>query len=190
MWCFYYRYVEKVEGKCCEVCGRKISDGAFACERCNACLHKSCYSCDFSLDVVCASSATAELTSDQKPLRSKDGKKKAIHHYSHGHELSFFKYRRMRNEDYDCFWCEKHLSGLCYGCVSCKFYLHPACSNKIPRRLAHPFHPGHPLRLSSVDGEMNYNACKRHVLVILSWGICARSAASALIWTVLNSCPH
>ncbi|KAK8623647.1 hypothetical protein V6N13_065013 [Hibiscus sabdariffa] len=199
-----YRYVEKVEGKCCEECGGKISDDAFACQYCDACLHRSCVvkkprrlsheithplhlqhrlqlkwnfgdficdkclyisviyryncsSCDFNLDPACAFSANDDL----EPLSFKVGKKKTILHYSHSHKLSFFKYRKIHHKDYDCFWCEKHLSGVCYGCFdrSCRFYLHQVCSDKIPRTFSHPFHPGHPLPLSYVKGICN--ACKK-----------------------------
>ncbi|KAK8272192.1 hypothetical protein V6Z12_D11G313800 [Gossypium hirsutum] len=101
---------------------------------CDKCLYIStgyryrCYSCDFNLDLTCASS----------PLRFKDGKKKTIFHYSHHEELSFFKYRKVRKEDYE----------LCYGCTFCKFYLHQVCGDKIPMTLSHSFHPKHPLRLT------------------------------------------
>ncbi|KAL4311359.1 hypothetical protein GQ457_01G032970 [Hibiscus cannabinus] len=206
---YFCKYIEKVEGKCCEECGGKISDGAFACEHCNVCLHRSCavktprrlsheimhplhlqhplqferasrdficdkclypsslyryrcYTCDFSLDQACASSASDELPTDQELLRLKDGRRKTIQHYSHGHKLSFFKYRKIHEQDLDCFWCEKHLSDseVCYGCTECRFYLHQVCSDKIHRALSHPFHPGHPLRLSyNIGGTCN--ACKK-----------------------------
>ncbi|GMJ01832.1 hypothetical protein HRI_003852400 [Hibiscus trionum] len=180
---YFCKYLEKVEGKCCEECGGKISDGAFACQHCDVCLHRSCavkkprrlsheimhplhqqhplqferasrdficdkclypsslyryrcYSCDFSLDRACASSASNELPKDQEPLRFKDGRRKTIQHYSHGHQLSFFKYRKIHEQDLDCF-CDK-----------------------IPRTLDHPFHPGHPLRLSYNIGGTCY-ACKK-----------------------------
>ncbi|TYG96058.1 hypothetical protein ES288_A11G316800v1, partial [Gossypium darwinii] len=124
---------------------------------CDKCLYIStgyryiCYSCDFYLDLTCASSVSGQLPKDQEPLRFKDGKKKTIFHYSHCHKLGFLKYRKVREEDYDCFWCEKHLlpSEVCHGCPGyCNFYLHLVCSDKIPRTLSHSFHPKHPLRLT------------------------------------------
>ncbi|PPD75938.1 hypothetical protein GOBAR_DD27140 [Gossypium barbadense] len=48
-----------------------------------------------SLDLTCAPSVSGQLPKDQEPLRFKDGKKKTIFHYSHCHELSFFKYRKV-----------------------------------------------------------------------------------------------
>ncbi|MBA0753950.1 hypothetical protein Gogos_021212, partial [Gossypium gossypioides] len=68
---------------------------------CDKCLYIStgyryeCSSCDFNLDLKCASSVSGQLPKDQEPLRSKDGKKKTIFHHSHGHVLSFFKYRKV-----------------------------------------------------------------------------------------------
>ncbi|MBA0755966.1 hypothetical protein Gogos_020341 [Gossypium gossypioides] len=119
-----------------------------------------CSSCDFRLDFTCASSVSGQLPKDQEPLRFKDEKKKTILHYSHRHELSFFKYRKVREEGYDCLWCEKHLlpSEVCYGCRYCKFYLHQVC---IPKALSHYFHPKHPLRLTCnfVFHSDKCNAC-------------------------------
>ncbi|MBA0742568.1 hypothetical protein Gogos_015614, partial [Gossypium gossypioides] len=47
------------------------------------------------LDLTCGSSVSGQLPKDQEPLRFKDGKKKTIFHYSHRHELGFFKYRKV-----------------------------------------------------------------------------------------------
>ncbi|MBA0820327.1 hypothetical protein Gohar_022375, partial [Gossypium harknessii] len=80
------------------------------------------------MDLILPCNDTSHL-----PLRFKDEKKKAILHYSHRHELSFFKYRKVREEGYDCLWCEKHLlpSEVCYGCRYCKFYLHQMCNFRL-----------------------------------------------------------
>ncbi|XP_040935903.1 uncharacterized protein [Gossypium hirsutum] len=63
-------------------------------------------------------------------------RKKTIFHYSHCHELSFFIYRMVREEVFDCFGCEKHLlpSEVSYDCRLCNFYLHQdrVASGKIP----------------------------------------------------------
>ncbi|KAH1083771.1 hypothetical protein J1N35_023532 [Gossypium stocksii] len=135
---------------------------------CDQCLYIStghryeCSSCDFRLDPTCASSVSGQLPKDQEPLRFKDGKRKRIFHYSHGDELGFFKYRKLREEDYDCIWCEKHLllSEVCHGCTGyCKFYLHQVRSDKIPRTLSHSFHPNHPLRLSCTYEYTYCNVC-------------------------------
>ncbi|KAH1083772.1 hypothetical protein J1N35_023533 [Gossypium stocksii] len=136
---------------------------------CDKCLYIStgymyrCSSCDFRLDLTCGSSISGQLPKDQEPLRFKDGKKKTIIHHSHGDVLSFFKYRKLREEDYDCFWCEKHLqpSDVCYGCSFCNFYLHQLCSDKIPRTLSHSFHPNHPLRLACTYENPKCNVCSK-----------------------------
>ncbi|KAE8703029.1 hypothetical protein F3Y22_tig00110478pilonHSYRG00250 [Hibiscus syriacus] len=178
-----YRYIEKVK-KPDRNLSREITHPLHRQHRlqlgwrpwgfiCDKCLYisaadygYSCVSCDFRLDLACASSASGtELPKDEEPLRFKDGKRKTIQHYSHAHKLSFFKYRKIHEQDLDCFWCEKHLSVVCYGCTKCRFYLHSGCSDKIPRTLAHHFHiPGHTLRLSStlaVAGDCF--ACKRSI---------------------------
>ncbi|KAG8479332.1 hypothetical protein CXB51_029797 [Gossypium anomalum] len=151
-----------------------LYDSDFICDKClyiSTGYIYSCSSCDFSLDLTCASSVSGQLPKDQEPLRFKDGKKKTILHYSHRHELDFFKYRKVREEDYDCFWCEKHLlpSEVFYGCTGCKFYLHQVCSDKIPRTLSHSFHPNHPLRLAYTNEIPKCNGC-------LKW--CASSTPS------------
>ncbi|GMI79375.1 hypothetical protein HRI_001606800 [Hibiscus trionum] len=128
---------------------------------CHKCMYLSvgyryrCSSCDFNLDLICASSLNDELSKDQELLR----KKMTILHYSHGHILSIFKYRKIGKEDY-CLWCIKRLrdSEACCGCTECEFYLHSTCRDKIPRRLSHTFHPGHPLRLSYIPGYCS--ACR------------------------------
>ncbi|MBA0753949.1 hypothetical protein Gogos_021212, partial [Gossypium gossypioides] len=137
---------------------------------CDKCLYIStgyryeCSSCDFNLDLKCASSVSGQLPKDQEPLRSKDGKKKTIFHHSHGHVLSFFKYRKVGKEDDDCFWCEKHLlpSEVCYGCTECTFYLHQVCSDKIPGTLSHSLHPKHPLRLTFAINIDKCNVCSEN----------------------------
>ncbi|TYI03195.1 hypothetical protein ES332_A11G319400v1 [Gossypium tomentosum] len=148
---------------------------------CDKCLYISnCYiyrssSCDFRLDLTCGSSVSGQLPKDQEPLRFKDGKKKTIFHYSHRHELGFFKYRKVRDEDYDCFWCEKHLlpSEVCYGCAGyCKFYLHQACSDKLPRTLSHSFHPNHPLRLTYTYEYPNCNVCSKWCTTSTPFYVC------------------
>ncbi|MBA0654490.1 hypothetical protein Goklo_021487 [Gossypium klotzschianum] len=50
------------------------------------------------MDLILPCNDTSHL-----PLRFKDEKKKTILHYSHRHELSFFKYRKVREEGYDCY---------------------------------------------------------------------------------------
>ncbi|KAE8702847.1 Importin subunit alpha-1b [Hibiscus syriacus] len=169
--------------------GRSVSDGAFACEACDVCLHKSCavkkpgrnlyheithplhlqhrlqlqwldddficdkclyisagyrcscVSCDFTLDLACASSASGtELPKDEEPLRFKDGKRKTIQLYTHTCQLSVFKYRKIHEQDLDCFCfcidmdCAKLLPTLKLAChphrlayfrATSKYHRHP-----------------------------------------------------------------
>ncbi|TYJ11827.1 hypothetical protein E1A91_A11G303400v1 [Gossypium mustelinum] len=140
--------------------------GDFICDKClyiSTGLRYICFSCGFNLDLTCGSSVSGRLPKDQEPLRFKHGKKKTIFHYSHHHKLGFFKYRKVREEDYDCFWCEKHLlpSEVCYGCSFCNFYLHQVCSDKIPRTLSHSLHPNHPLRLTYTYENDYCNGCSK-----------------------------
>ncbi|TYI03199.1 hypothetical protein ES332_A11G319700v1 [Gossypium tomentosum] len=151
---------------------------------CDKCLYIStgyiyrCSSCDFRLDLTCGSSISGQLRKDQEPLRFKDGKKKTIFHHSHSHVLSFFKYRKVREEDYDCFWCEKHLlpSEVCYGCSFCNFYLHQVCSDKIPRTLSHSFHPNHPLRLTYTYENGYCNGCSKECDTYTPLYVCEMSS--------------
>ncbi|KAK9016910.1 hypothetical protein V6N11_079402 [Hibiscus sabdariffa] len=152
----------------------------FICDRCmyiSVGYRYRCSSCNFNLDVACASSLNDHLPKDQELLILKDQKKMTILHYSHGHSLSIFKYKKIHEEHYYCFWCEKRLSEVCWGCTECKFYLHSVCRDKIPRRLSHPSHPGHPLRLRYITGfhlrcvvpssaEHRYH---RHPLLLVEW---------------------
>ncbi|KAK6271489.1 hypothetical protein POUND7_008587 [Theobroma cacao] len=104
----------------------------FICDKCLYIFPASgynCNECDFSLDLACASPTNDPLPKE-KWQRPKDGKRKEIQHYSHLHKLTFFKYTKIRNYGYNCSWCEKCLSEVCYGCVRCKFFLHELCRDK------------------------------------------------------------
>ncbi|XVF30999.1 hypothetical protein REPUB_Repub16aG0107600 [Reevesia pubescens] len=134
---------------------------------CDQCLYISdgsrynCSSCDFNLDLTCASSAKDQLLKE-KWSRFQDEKKRTIQHYSHIEKLTLFKYRKIKEQDYDCIGCEKRLlnSDLCYGCRGCGFFLHEVCRDKIPRTLYHPFHPSHPLHLHYLNSSAYYcSAC-------------------------------
>ncbi|EOY19981.1 Cysteine/Histidine-rich C1 domain family protein [Theobroma cacao] len=134
----------------------------FICDKCLYIFAASgykCKQCDFSLDLACASSTNDPLP-EEKWQRPQDGKKREIQHYSHLHKLTFFQYRKIRNYGYNCSWCEKCLSEVCYGCVSCKFFLRELCRDKVLRTL---YHPSHPLRLHYKDIGNNCNACGQDI---------------------------
>ncbi|XVF31000.1 hypothetical protein REPUB_Repub16aG0107700 [Reevesia pubescens] len=135
----------------------------FICDQClyiSDCSRYNCISCDFNLDLTCVSSANDPLFKE-KWSRFHDGEQRTIQHYSHFHRLSLFKYRTIKEQDYDCIGCEKRLlnSDVCYGCRGCKFFLHEVCWDKIPRTLYHPFHPSHPLRWHYVSSRSGYYYC-------------------------------
>ncbi|KAK5786533.1 hypothetical protein PVK06_041170 [Gossypium arboreum] len=136
---------------------------------CDKCLYVStagyryiCSSCDFNLDLTCASSASAQLPKDQEPLRFKDGKRKTISHYSHFHEMSFFKYRK-KGDGWDsyckayCKACGKDCGGASvYRCVPCNFSLYLKCV--VSSSAKHKYHR-HPLMMELIkedDSEEYY----------------------------------
>ncbi|XP_017984411.1 PREDICTED: uncharacterized protein LOC108663673 [Theobroma cacao] len=139
-------FKEDQEGFICDKCWYISTFSRYECDECN-----------FNLHLACASS-TNDLLLEEKWQRFKDGKKKEIQHYSHLHKLAIFKYRKIRAYDYDCSWCGKCLSEVCYGCLLCKFFLHELCRDKVQRQLYHPFDPSHPLRLHYRTGSY-CNAC-------------------------------
>ncbi|XVF62088.1 hypothetical protein PTKIN_Ptkin08bG0189300 [Pterospermum kingtungense] len=128
----------------------------FFCDRClfiSAGSRYNCSSCNFNLDLACATSANDPI--------HEDGMKKTIQHYSHLDKLTLFKYRKTKEDDYKCIWCEKPLWDwdVCYGCIEHGFFVHEVCTNQIPRTLKHPSHPQHPLRLQYLDFTRYCDAC-------------------------------
>ncbi|XP_021297008.1 uncharacterized protein LOC110426178 [Herrania umbratica] len=146
--------------------GLKLSYEDFICDKClyiSGGSRYKCYECHFNLELACASS-TNDPVLEEEWQRLKDGKKKEIQHYSHPEKLTIFKYRKIREHDYDCGWCEKRLSEVCYGCLECEFFLHELCRDKIPRTLYHPFHPSHPLHLLYKETNDDCNACGDQII--------------------------
>lgn len=104
------------------------------------------------LDVMCAFSTTDHQTL----IREDMGKR--IRHFCHDEPLTLFTHRKVSKNEYWCRWCEKPLSGMCYGCVSCNptFCLHQSCLYTIPHKiLQHHFHPSHTLYINCEK----YNLC-------------------------------
>ncbi|XWS49698.1 hypothetical protein CRYUN_Cryun12cG0025500 [Craigia yunnanensis] len=60
-----------------------------------------------------------------------------IEHFLHKHTLSFIQ---EGNEQIFCEGCEKIISGPCYGCGHCYFFLHYECA-RLPKQIEHFFHP-------------------------------------------------
>ncbi|XVF62092.1 hypothetical protein PTKIN_Ptkin08bG0189600 [Pterospermum kingtungense] len=137
----------------------------FICDGClciSAGSRYNCSLCNFNLDLTCAS-----LADDPIPVQEwRTSLKKTIQHYSHYDKLTLFKYRKIKEDDYTCSWCEKRLSDsdVCYGCIDDGIFLHEGCIKKIPRKIKHPFHD-HPLLLqyASIDecqacGELTFSS--------------------------------
>ncbi|XVF42264.1 hypothetical protein PTKIN_Ptkin01aG0346800 [Pterospermum kingtungense] len=142
-------------------------DATFVCDKClyiSAGARYYCFDCRFDLDLTCASSVNDPLT-EQEWRSFKDRKKKQeIQHYSHSHRLTLFNYRKIKEDEYNCYWCEKHLSDICYGCIQCRFFVHEVCRDKIPRTLKHPFHPSHPLRLNLFHETNKCHGCEELIM--------------------------
>ncbi|XWS64767.1 hypothetical protein CRYUN_Cryun05aG0031800 [Craigia yunnanensis] len=86
-------------------------------------------------------------------------------HFIHYDSLTLCKYRKVKSKHHSCRWCDKFLSGMCYGCFECfeEFFVHESCLLSIPTTISkHPFHPAHPLYIQTkVDNSETYcNACK------------------------------
>lgn len=135
------------------------STWTFVCDKClyiseGPRYYYSSSSCNFNLHLTCASSSANDPPPEDVRRKTK------IQHYSHQHILKIFKYRKIKEECY-CYWCEKRFSDsdICCGCILCKFFVHEVCINKIPRKLNHPFHPSHPLRLHLNNCYNDCNAC-------------------------------
>ncbi|XVF62084.1 hypothetical protein PTKIN_Ptkin08bG0188900 [Pterospermum kingtungense] len=161
----------------------------FFCDRClfiSAGSRYNCSSCNFNLDLACATSANDPI--------HEDGMKKTIQHYSHLDKLTLFKYRKTKEDDYKCIWCEKPLWDwdVCYGCIEHGFFVHEVCTNQIPRTLKHPSHPQHPLRLQYLDftrAIATFSLSLRKRQQIFRYGISdAVSAASSVTLVSIVAC--
>ncbi|XP_017976564.1 PREDICTED: uncharacterized protein LOC18600056 [Theobroma cacao] len=130
-----------------------------------------CSGCNFKVDVSCAASTNDAALLKLESKRSDEGLRK-IQHFVHTNRLTgIFNYRKVAKKHYNCGWCEKHLSGMTYGCFESyeKFYIHESCLIKIPTKLlGHPFHSSHPLYLQPTtmvnNSEPRCNACKDAIL--------------------------
>lgn len=124
----------------------------FFCNGCSGltqdCLYR-CHLCDFNLDLICASSTTIP-THRYKP----------INHFCHDHPLTQVNYRKVSKNHHSCFWCAKLLSGVSYGCLVCKLFIHESCLINMPTVIEHPFHPSHPLHIIYLSsGRVRCSAC-------------------------------
>ncbi|XVE90057.1 hypothetical protein DITRI_Ditri20bG0046200 [Diplodiscus trichospermus] len=84
----------------------------------------ACCRCDFKLDLVCAFATDDHQTMKKKERSNSDKNKKIIQHDCHLHPLILCNYGNTEEHDRNCSWCDKPLTGICYGCNSCDFMLH------------------------------------------------------------------
>ncbi|XAR70504.1 hypothetical protein NMG60_11027374 [Bertholletia excelsa] len=80
-----------------------------------------------------------------------------IQHFIHEHQLELCK--KNKGDRVTCNGCEQPISGECYGCARCSFFIHLLCT-ELPQDLAHPFHPQHRLTLLAENPyESNAATC-------------------------------
>ncbi|EOY10873.1 Uncharacterized protein TCM_026169 [Theobroma cacao] len=95
--------------------------------------------CNLKVDVSCAASAN-DATLEKLESKRSDDSSFEFPNFVHEHRLTgIFNYRKVGKKHYNCSWCEKHLSGMTYGCLlflcSKQFYIHESCFIKIPTKI-------------------------------------------------------
>lgn len=109
-----------------------------------------CRSCEFTLDVHCAS---------LKP--TDDGQLKELKRIispSHPHPL--IQCDIIKNFRRQCFGCEIAFDGFIYACLDCSILLNQSCVD-LPADTTHPFHPQHPLRLGTGSSPWGCRGCRK-----------------------------
>ncbi|XVF42340.1 hypothetical protein PTKIN_Ptkin01aG0353700 [Pterospermum kingtungense] len=141
-----------------------------------------CIDCTFNLDFRCALAISNDYElADHVSLQEGRRIKTTVHHFSHYHQLTRYKFSLMKTEtdvmyifeklwgsdEFKCMACKQELHGtLTYTCLPCRFLLHESCVNDMPRRvLQSPFHPQHILlpRPIRKDSSIECSACRDEV---------------------------
>ncbi|CAL5406894.1 unnamed protein product [Camellia sinensis] len=149
----------------CDACQRLISEGpACFCRQCKYFIHKSC-KLELPLKIYCRFHNRHPLTLHHfKPIPpSKISLKEKLADY---HSAS-----ASSETELTCSACELPFIGTTptYACTECDFYIHKFCA-EIPRKIEHPLHPAHSLRLQTTKPihmsskrvwRFNCNVCKR-----------------------------
>lgn len=129
-----------------------ISYTCGGCDERGSALTFSCGRCRFQIDIKCA----------LLPTVKSEGSSKLIQHPSHQHPLAL-RENMDTNTEIPCKACGEICSGPCFGCSrSCNFFFHRSCAIALPQAIHHPFHPKHPLTLSSLPSyefDDYCNAC-------------------------------
>ncbi|KAH1030445.1 hypothetical protein J1N35_042619 [Gossypium stocksii] len=161
---------------CCS--GRIVSKIRLSCERCL-----------FDLHVKCALFPTID---------SEDAKE--IQHFCHPHTLALVQNDKEYGSEPRCVACAQ----IClppaptFRCSrSCShFFLHKSCYVKLPYnsyQIKHPFHPDHPLTITSLpynDHIRTCDACCRGIgTTLLAYSCGYLSVSLTFTWIVISCCP-
>lgn len=156
----------------------------FICDKCfNLCRGNSYCDEEFSLvlDVRCSLSTDDDHDQNlrgEDSERSKELGRSNIQHFCHEHSLTLFNYRKVREFQYCCNWCDKPLSGMSFGCVyGCSdspFFLHESRLYAMPNKiLEHPFHMSHPLYINTLSFARNISTLTRRPILSKQFIACA-----------------
>ncbi|KAI8009147.1 hypothetical protein LOK49_LG07G01755 [Camellia lanceoleosa] len=149
----------------CDACQRLISEGpARFCRQCKYFIHKSCQ-LESPLKIYFRFHNRHPLTLHHfKPIPpTKKSRKEKLADYDSASASC--------EEELTCSACELPFIGTTptYACTECPFYIHKFCA-EIPRKIKHPLHPAHSLRLTTKTPShisaprfwrFNCNVCKR-----------------------------
>ncbi|XVE65141.1 hypothetical protein DITRI_Ditri07aG0157500 [Diplodiscus trichospermus] len=132
------------------------------CDERGSALSFSCGRCRYQLDVKCALLPTVKSEGS-----------KLIQHFSHQHPLAL-RENMDGTAEVRCKACGEICLGpsSTYGCSRCNFFFHRSCAVELPQEIYHPFHPKHPLTLSSFPSyEFDYycSACGSDVRSMLAY---------------------
>ncbi|XAR64671.1 hypothetical protein NMG60_11008438 [Bertholletia excelsa] len=81
-----------------------------------------------------------------------------LQHESHDHRLIFIE--ELEDDGVRCDGCGESISGPCYSCDICKYFLHKSCA-KLPLEISHPVHPHHTLQIYYRVKSLPCFSCKR-----------------------------
>jgi hypothetical protein len=149
---------ERIWDRQCNACHQDIHDNlAYFCEE-----------CDFNLDVECAFIRPAAIEEGEEEAEA-EAVVVGTHHEHPLLLLQNIPARRIR-----CRVCGKYCPNpMSYGCLPCRFFLHPSCCLNLQEEIFHPFHQNHPLTLKPIKDPLTLkrskdcvkcNACRNRIL--------------------------
>ncbi|KAK2999595.1 hypothetical protein RJ639_022793 [Escallonia herrerae] len=155
----------------CSICRKKFNRPSwfYFCAHCEFLVHVKCLGLDFpryewnSEDRIMWLPEPAPQRGIQVTRKSvksyKKEEKKENDEENHEHQHPLVLINEIERTKSFCSWCQQLLSGPTYGCADCNHYLHELCY-KSPRKINHPFHPKHPLTLTSRIATGRRTLCK------------------------------